>query len=336
MEVPAVYVAQLVQLVARWSVTPKQLLDGTGLSPEHLADPDLRLTHLTMRVVSENALRLTREPGLGFYYGLHLKLSSHGSVGFAAMTSATLREALLIAERFFGLRSEALSVRLTVEEESAIIEIVELVQFGALRAFSLETLVTALVQMGKMVLGTHALHGRVELAYPEPEHFQGFAQLWPGPARFRQPANRLIFPASLLDLPLQMADGIAMRQALEVCERELAMLKETSSLLASIRRQLKLWRSGYPSLTELAASRHVSSRTLKRQLAEHGTSYRQLVDELRRDRALDLLEDPLVTTEAIAEELGYSDASNFHRAFRRWMGASPTSWRETRGVKSSR
>jgi AraC-like DNA-binding protein len=325
--VPSIYAAQLVQLATRFHVDAERLLARTGL---HVAQLDDARTQLSPAVFAElilRALTLTGEPGLGFYYGLQLKLSSHGAVGLAAMASATLGDAIRVAERFLMLRAPYLQLAATVHGEGAVLTLgtSSFQQVDPrLLVFTTESLFTALVQIASMLLG-HGVTGMVELAYPEPAHFPGFAHLWPGPARFSRPSSRLMFAASLLREPLQMADEVAARRALSECERELSTLHATSSLLASLRRQLGDG-SSFPSLTELARLRGVSPRTLKRRLAEQGTSYRQLLDEARRDRALSLLESD-ATVEDIGRQLGYSDAANFNRAFRRWLGLAPSEWR---------
>lgn len=317
----------MVQLAARWHVTPAALLDGTDIEETQLEDAQARVSPHALRVLFQRALELTREPGLGFYFGLQLKLSSHGSVGFAAMTSATLRDALRVAERFLSLRSPFLSLRTVEHGDSAALELGSAFPDSDVHVFLTEALFTALIQMARSMLG-RPVQAMFELSYPEPAHFTGFAHLWPGPARFGRPLSRICFAPSILDESLQMSDAVAARQALVECERELGSLLETSSLLASVRRQLGGRDRGYPSLTELARERHVSPRTMKRRLAEQGTSYQKLLDELRRDRSLKLLELEGNTIEQIAEQLGYSDAANFNRAFRRWLGVSPSAWRE--------
>jgi AraC-like DNA-binding protein len=327
--VPSIYAAQLVQLSQRWRVDASELLEATSLTPALLEDPQAHISPLALAELVLRALRLTDEPGLGFYYGLQLKLSSHGAVGMAALASATLREALHVAERFVTLRAPylRLSASLVGERAELTLHTPGAEQLDErLIVFVTEALFTALVQIGNMLLG-RALSGMVELAYREPQHFSGFAHLWPGPVRFARGHSRLVFPTKLLDEPLRMADEVAARRALLECERELATLQQTSSLLASVRHQLSRRALGFPSLTELARERHVSARTLKRKLAEQGTSYRRLLDELRRDRALALLEAENHTVEQVAEQLGYSDGANFNRAFRRWLSVSPSEWR---------
>ena len=323
---PSIFAAQLVQLTARWHVVPATLLEGTGLSDAQLADPQTRVSPQALRVLVERAVQLTREPGLGYYFGLQLKLSSHGSVGFAAMTSATLRAALQVAERYVALRMPFLTLRLSEDGEFATLTLTDSLSDSASRVFATEALFTALVQMVRPLLG-RSLTGMFALAYDEPPYFPGFAHLWPGPVRFGRPHSAIRFAASDLDEALPMADEMAARQALAECERELSTLHATSSLLAGVRRQLAAGERGFPSLGELASARQVSPRTLKRRLAEQNTSYQRLLDELRRDRALKLLEVRSHTIEEIATMLGYSDAANFNRAFRRWLGVSPSRWR---------
>lgn len=324
---PSIYAAQLVQLVtSRWPVSRERLLEAAGLVESDLIDTEARIPGTAMSALVTSALELTREPGLGFYYGLHVKLSAHGTVGLAAMTSATLRDALEVGSRFFHLRSGNVAMSYTIEGGSVVVELHELVPLGPLRVFVLDSLMTEFGQMLRTMLG-HPVVGYVEVRHEEPKHFQGFAHLLPGPVRFGRPFDRLVFPASVLDEPLVMADALASRQALARCELELETLGETSTLLASVRRQMRSRSIGFPTLTELADRRHVSTRTLKRQLAAHGTSFQQLLDELRRDRALALLDAHDLPVDRIAERLGYSDASNFNRAFKRWMGTTPSSFR---------
>lgn len=73
---------------------------------------------------------------------------------------------------------------------------------------------------------------------------------------------------------------------------------------------------------------HVSTRTLKRRLAVAGTTFSDLLDDLRRERALLLVDDRALTLDQIAYRLGYSDVANFTRAFRRWTGATPAALRK--------
>lgn len=84
----------------------------------------------------------------------------------------------------------------------------------------------------------------------------------------------------------------------------------------------------YPRLEDVAASLFMSSRTLKRYLQDHGVSFQQLRDQVRRVEALSLLAQGEWTLDDIARRLGYSSRSNFSRAFQGWVGQSPGSFRQ--------
>ncbi|MBC7174527.1 MAG: AraC family transcriptional regulator, partial [Polyangiaceae bacterium] len=267
------------------------------------------------------AIKLTGEPGLAFFMGLHMRISSHGYLGFAAMTASTAREAIELAIRFAPTRTEALGLELHIEGDRAALVLEERIPLGNAREFVIVALMVGLVQIARAVLEGE-VSGEAYLDFPKPSYFDRFAQLMPGGVRFDQPSNRLVFEASFLALPLKMADPVAMRLALEQCERELQSLGHDARTVAKVRELLPL-PEGFRSLDDVAKLMHVSTRTLKRRLSDHDTSYSALLDELRRERALLLLRDPTLSLDSIAERLGYSDVANFTRAFRRWTGKTP-------------
>jgi AraC-like DNA-binding protein len=320
-DLPGAYTLHLLDLVARWGVSAGEMLEGLGLTRESLMDPASRIPLETANILIARALSLTGEPGLAISMALQMRLSSHGYLGFAAMTASTIREAIDLAIRFVPTRTTALGFRLHVEGETASLVLEERVPLGAGREFILVTLMLGIAQIGRAVTGNE-IPGEAHFAFEEPTYFRRFTHFAPGRARFGQPSNRLIFATSVLDLPLDMADPVATQLAREQCERELLALGRDDRTVARVRELMPL-PEGFRALEEIAQSMHVSPRTLKRRLADQGTSYSELLDELRQERALLLLRDESLSIEQIAERLGYSDAANFTRAFRRWTGKTP-------------
>lgn len=168
------------------------------------------------------------------------------------------------------------------------------------------------------------------MTHAEPPYFRKFAAAVPRLAavRFEQPANRMRFATEVLSLPIVSADPAATRLAREQCERELSALGEGASIAGRVRTLLR--DAPTLSLPDAARRLSVSSRTLKRRLAEQGTTFSTLIDDARRRRALLLLEDRRLTIDAIAMHLGYSDTANFTRAFKRWTGQTPGEARSSR------
>lgn len=323
---PAVHVAHLLDLVKRWNVRPEALLESAGIAEESLLDPHARLPLATIETLVTRARLLTGEPGLGIYFGLAMQISWHGYLGFAAMTASTMGEAIELATRFVPTRTSAIALRLHREGSRASLVVEELAPLGAAQEVLVLALLVGLSEIGRTLTGLE-LAGSVDFAFPEPPWFSRFSHLFRGPARFAQPSHRWVFDAEQLALPLKMADPAALRLATEQCERELAALGTHTRISSRARALLGQTSQGFASIDAVAQSLHVSVRTLKRRLAAEGTTYSELLEEQRRERALLLLRDDALSLEQIAERLGYADAPSFTRAFTRWTGTSPSSFR---------
>ena len=144
--------------------------------------------------------------------------------------------------------------------------------------------------------------------------------------RFDRPANRLVFPAAALATPLRTADPVALQLARAQCERELAAMVD-AGLAGRVRAALLAEPSGFPSVTAVARRLHLSTRTLKRKLADQGTTYSELLDGARRERALLLLDNRELSLAEVAARVGYTEVPNFTRAFRKWTRTTPAAYR---------
>jgi AraC-like DNA-binding protein len=329
--VPAAYAGQLVRLVRRWDVMPEELLSGVGLEERATEDPQGRFSVQTYGALLERARELTGEPGLGFYLGLQKRVSAYGYLGFAAMSAASLGEALELFIRFTPMLTTSVSLRMVVEEGMASLIIEEHGDIGTARDIALLSLIVGMWQIGKMLTGREFDAGAAdyaELVIPEPAYFGRFKHLVPG-MRFDQPVSRLVFDAKSLELPLAHADRAALRLASEQCERALDALGYEGDFTHRVRLAI-CGEQGFRSLDEVAAHLRVSTRTLKRRLAERGISFSVLLDQARRERAMLLLQSPRASLEEVAERLGYSSLSNFVRAFHRWTGETPAAYRRAR------
>jgi AraC-like DNA-binding protein len=328
--VPGAYALALVELTGRWGVQRDELLAGLDLDGDRLADPATRVPVGRFRTLVQRALALTGEPGLALYLGLQMRISSHGFLGFAAMTSGTIREAIALAERFASTRTAALGFHSYVDDGQVSLVLEERVPLDDLREFVVVALLSMLAQIGAAITG-RPLSGAADVTFAEPDYHRRLGHLFPGPVRFGQQSNRLIFATEVLDLPLVMADPVAAQLARAQCEKELDALGDDGQAAGRVRALLQREREeggGFRSVTEVAKLLHVSERTLKRQLAASGTTFSDVLDELRSEEAMRLVGNRALTLEDVAERLGYSDVANFTRAFRRWTGTTPGTFRK--------
>jgi AraC-like DNA-binding protein len=323
-DLPGAYVRDVVELTARWNVKPDELLRGLPVRLDALADPATRVPLAVCAEIVGRAHRLTGEPALALYVGWQMRLSSHGFLGFAAMTASNMRDAIGLAERYAATRTTALGLELYVEGDTASIVIEERAPLGALREFAVLSLIVGMWQLGQAVTG-RMLEGIAECAFPAPE-FIARVPFAAGMIRFGRPAHRLIFAARLLDTPLKTADPVATQLARAQCERELAAIVD-AGLAGRVRAAIVARSDRMPSLVEVAKQLHLSTRTLKRKLAERDTTFSAILDDVRRQRALLLLDNRELSIGEIATRLGYSETPNFTRAFRKWTGTTPAAYR---------
>ena len=325
---PGGYARELVDLCARFDVAPSRLLSGLDLSLATLTDPETRVALPEFTRLVRRAEELTGEPGLAYYLGLHTRASWHGFLGFAAMTAGTVGEALELAERFGRTRVDAISLVTRRDGADVSISLVEHAPLGDLREFFVTALFIGLALIGETLAG-RPLEGRLEMTHPEPPYFQKFAAAVPRLAgvRFGQPASRAILPIEALALRIVTADPTATELARGQCERELAAIVD-AGLPTRVRTAVAARLDRGAPLPTVAKELRMSTRTLKRKLADRGTTFSAIVDDLRRQRALLLLDDRALSIAEVAAAVGYTELANFTRAFRRWTGTTPAAHRK--------
>lgn len=321
---PGAYIKDFVELVERWKIAPKALLAGLPIDYAKLSEPTTKVPLQVCEAILRRAVELTGEPALAVHVGTQMRVSTHGFLGFAAMTAGTAREALDLAVRFASTRTSAIGLALYVEGATASLVIEERTPLSPLiREFVVIALFIGIWQLGQALTG-QPLDGVAECAFSAP-HYVGKLPT-AGRLCFDCPANRLVFPSAALEHPLRSADAVATRLAREQCERELAEVVD-ASLPGRIRTMLSESDTVY-SLEDVARSLRISTRSIKRKLAERGTTFSEIRDDLRRQRALLLLDNRELSIGDVAARLGYSELPNFTRAFRKWTGKTPLAYRE--------
>ncbi|MDR3524292.1 MAG: AraC family transcriptional regulator [Acetobacteraceae bacterium] len=169
---------------------------------------------------------------------------------------------------------------------------------------------------------------RVDFRGPEPKHCADYRLFFGAPVRFEQEVSRLAFDARFLQLPLVRSER-ALRQFLRNAPANiLVRYSYDGGMSAQIRRRLReMPPSLWPGFDELAAQLHQPVTTLRRRLAQEGQSYQSIKDDIRRGLAISRLLVDSTSVGDIAADLGFSEPSAFHRAFRKWTAKSPAQYR---------
>ena len=193
----------LVQVVKHWNVTADELLGTSSrCCGQDLTEPQPRFPHDVYIAIVERARALTAEPGLGIGWGLQMRVSTFGFLGFATMTSATLRDALNLVIEFGPLGSTSELLHLHEEGDVASLVFEEHADFGDVRDVLTVARLTGLWRMAQMMTGRD-LEATAEIAYPEPSYHGRFAHSMLPPVRYDRPVTRAILRREALDFPLR-------------------------------------------------------------------------------------------------------------------------------------
>jgi len=305
------------------------VLHSVGLgSWEQLAGRVTLVEHRIINRLIQTSLRISGLPSLGLVLGTSMKISAHGPLGYAAMASKDLKQALEVTSRYISLRNAMLRLRIKETDTGGAYELVERIDFAEAREFINVALFASLVSIMEAVTG-HALDSvEVDLPFPEPAWRAEVSKIFKGKVRYG--AQRLVFYVNHATLahPCITADLHAYEKACMECERLLSRGALTG--MAQRVRELLTGREGqYPGLDAAAEFFNISSSTLIRKLKKEQTSYQDLLDEIRQERASWYLINTNLPVDEIAARLGFVDTSNFSRTFRRWHGVTPSALRKS-------
>lgn len=323
---PIHYVRQIADQVKSLGADVPQWLAQSQLTEADLANPMQTVSFPVAYQLVVNALAVTQEPALGLLVGERLVVNTHGILGYAAMNSGTLRQALDLFERYIGVRTTLVLVSHHIDGPHVHVRFEEPQPLGEIR----RTVLEAIMLTVKNVLDYITMGSRhvmwVSFPFDRPEYADLTQDMFNSEVRYNQAWAGFTIPEAILDQPLKMADPATFADAAAICQRELDKLTQNESLSGRVRRIMLEKQNGFPSLNVTARLFHMTPRTLHRRLLDEGTSYKDILENVRHMLALEHLKAGHLSIQEIAYTLGYTDMANFRRAFKRWEGMAPSQY----------
>ncbi|HEU4408009.1 MAG TPA: AraC family transcriptional regulator [Polyangiaceae bacterium] len=321
----------LVEVAASAGADRPAMLRALGVAPGALDDPDTRLPFEGFARAWELAADALGEGAAPFAVARVLRLEAYGVLGFASLTAPTAREAIERFCRFHRLCTNAAALTLEAPPgRPAYLWWDRGPETG--RGFRLidESVLVNSVAHLRQGVGEGMTPLRVWFRHPAPDDLGPYRRFFGAPVEFGAPRCGLALEASLLDAPLPGANAAMADYFRREIEGRLAHERAGDSFAARVSDVLaRELPSGEPSCALVAQRLALSERTLRRRLAEEGTSLRELLDRVRRQRAEALLREGGASVGEAAFLLGFSDASTFSRAYRRWHGVAPARHRRS-------
>jgi AraC-like DNA-binding protein len=309
-----------------YGVDPSEAIPAKFYRPgDESSKPD-RVRFDDYDAIQARAAALVQDPAVGLRVGRYLQPSHLGALGFAWLSSSTLRTALQRTQRFRRMFHEA--VELCLDEKPDSIR----VHYRMSRQPTRPRIVADAQLAGNLTLcrasfGAELVPLEVTLRREQPADPTPWNEYFGVEVRFGQPLNSLAISVCDADRPLTGSNRGMVRLHEEIIERHLLRLDRDNILNRARLEIMERLPSGPVVESEVAGALNVSKRTMQRKFREQGETFRSLLVGVRKDLARRYLENPSFSITEIAFLLGYTDTSAFSRAFKEWFGASPSQLR---------
>ncbi|CAD5109677.1 AraC family transcriptional regulator [Zestomonas carbonaria] len=317
----------IVNALEMGGVDCRTLFSELGLDYAALGDADARFPQDGMTRLWERAVQLSGNPAIGLNMASVVRPASFHVVGYAAMSSRNLKEGFARLVRYQRIIAEGadLSFR-PVDDGYGLILAIHGDRLAPARQ-SAEASLAYTLAFCRWMTGRPLQPREVRFQGEPPADLAPYRQVFQAPLRFNAEHYALIFERADLELPLPSANE-SLAQLHDRFAGEYLARFSGSRVTHQVRQVLcRLLPQGEPKRDAVAQSLHLSQRTLQRRLQEEGTSFQHLLDDTRRELAIQYLAQPNLTLLEISYLLGFADPSNFFRAFRRWFDTTPGEYR---------
>jgi AraC-like DNA-binding protein len=327
--VAAKVAAGLIRALVSAGAHEAELMRALAIAPELLADPEGRVPYAITVAAWREAARMLGDHALGLRIAALIQPGVFDVVNYAARSSPTLGEAYQRVARYHGILNDGTALRFEEGCDGTFrLTYTVLDPVGGVGHYGEEFSLANFVRQGRALTGVEWLPVRVDFTFAAPADARAHRAYFGAPVSFGQPTAALVLSRATADLPLVTADAalcqVLDRHAEELLQRTPRHGDFTERVRGAI---CNAMRGGDPSIEAVARAVCCPPRSLQRRLQRDGTSFQRLLDDLRRDLALRYIEDARVGLSEIAFLLGFSEASVFHRAFKRWTGSTPTEYR---------
>jgi len=319
--------ALIAQTLRSQGCDPAPLFATAGISMDDCQDPNTRIPTVRMQQLWRLAVAATGDPAFGLLVARQFQPAALHGLGFAWLASDTLHDALGRLVKYshlinvlpdFRLEDGPGTVDLVVTMPDLGQDFVHAATDAGLAIF---------LRMCQITAGTDIMPVHVTMQRPDPVDKTPYEDMFGPAVEYSAPAHRLSFAATLVNTRLATANPELARLNDQTVIDYLARY-ERSSLTMQVRAKIiERLHDGRPSQEEIAQRLNTSLRSLQRRLKDEETNFKALMNETQQELAIQYIRDSTRTLGEIAYLLGFSEPSNFTRAFKRWTGKSPGEFR---------
>jgi len=319
-----------------YGIDADPLLAQAGLSRSHLSQERGGVSAASQYRFLELAAMAANDSLLGLHLAAEMDLRSAGILFYLISSSATVAEALENMARYAGTTSEAVRYEISRDNDATIVTARPAHAQDELRRQWSEFIALAILRALRLLTGRDFAPLRMTFAHARNADLPEVQRLLRCPVEFARATESWVFPQSVMELPIRSEDSHLLQILRAHADDLLAERRTAAGLRSMVENQLvNVLPSGRVQAAVIARQLGMSPRSFTRHLAEEDTTFGEILDHLRNRLARRYLEDQRISLQQIAWLLGYSEATAFNHAFRRWFGTSPGRVRNQPSMRAS-
>lgn len=307
-------------------VAAEQVLQGTGLVKEDLQGEKSQVNVDQAYKVWDRVEKLIADPGFGIYCGANAHPTVFGAMGMLFMACDSVKQSLHYLERYSYCLSNL--GRFSVERQSHYycLSMNHWAEFATPVRISMSAALACVVKLLRFQTLDIGLV-QVSLSCEKPKDPKVFTDYFKCDVLFDQPADFLKFDRRRISTSLVTANRKIVKQLEKQVIEELSLLQRVDLSAQVYSKLCELLPKGLASQERIAREMNMSVRKLQGQLKQERTTYKAIAEYVRQGLAIEYMSDDRISLSEVAYRIGFSNASNFSRTFKRWYGASPSEFR---------
>lgn len=326
---PTYYFGHVISVLKQAGIGIDKWLASQRLDLAKLLEADARVSVQQFDGLMKTVIETRGFEDLGLLVGKRLEIAHHGDFGLAILNSSTLRQVLDFHVTFLPIRVPFVKLNYRIQGSQVVISLVDEHWQGSLHRAVIEAVMIAIVNMLHAIKfedNSQLLIDLVMFDYPKPRYFKKYDYIKANQLLFSKQACSLHFSKQFMDKPLAFSDEFCFQRAVMNCQKDLNLyLQQNLNVIDHVMKLLKEEDGISLSLNDVAEKLLISKRSLHRCLEKEGTSFKILLQKVKAQRAVTLLQQGKKVTD-VAAMLNYSDCANFRRAFKTWFGDAPKDW----------
>ena len=320
----------IASMLTKNNINLNSLLKNTNIDYNDLRNRDYKINKEQIITFYRNTIAL-KIPGLSLLLGGSIKANDYGLYGCTLLCCKGLRSSLAFSVRYHNLVTKTVNMSLLIDDRdnTSSFRFEDTLQAPDLEDFNIELQCAIVLSLVRECLDNkNFAFDELRLNCKEPKHAYLIAKHFQCPISYQQTHNEFIVKKESLLLVSPRSNPFAMPLLLDQCNSVLESIANKNDFLITINQWVAANMHKEINSEDLASYLCITPRTLRRKLSVQGTSFRDIIKELRCEAAKKLIKETQLTIEDIAYSVGFNDVSNFRAAFKKWTGFTPSAMRK--------